>query len=58
MRAKGEISAGGQFVVYKDSMLARERPHGDEVVTATDIERIIAEVSKSQSENTVRIIFE
>jgi hypothetical protein len=58
MRARGELLAGRQFVVYKDSIVAWEQPHSGEVVTADDIKTIIAEVSESQNENTARIIFE
>ena len=58
IKAEGEMLVGRKFVVYTDTMKTWEPPHENEKISKEQIERIIREVQKSMSENTVQITFE
>lgn len=58
IKAEGEMIVGRKFVVYTNTMKTWEPPHENEKISKEQIERIIREVQKSMSENTVQIIFE
>lgn len=58
IKAEGEMLVGRKFVAYVDTMKTWEPPNENEKISKEQIERIIQEVQKSMTENTVQIIFE
>lgn len=58
LKAQGEMLINRTFVVYKSSIKNWESPHENEKLSEEQINKIIQEVNKGISKDTIKIEFE